>query len=239
MLLLYSSGAIAGPPYVTDDPEPVEFQHWEFYGASELAHDSIGWTGTAPHIEVNYGAAPDLQLHVIAPLSFSAPRGGPFQYGYGDTELGVKYRFVRETASRPQIGEFILLEVPSGDTNRGLGAGHLQVFLPIWIQKRLGRWLMYGGGGYWLMTGTQSQHWWNFGYVLQYQIRKNLALGAEMFHITPKDLNTSAETRFNIGMVYDFSELQHLLLSAGKGIEGPNLFQSYVAYQLTIGKEKD
>ena len=26
--------AQAGPPYITDDPEPVEYQHWEFYVAS-------------------------------------------------------------------------------------------------------------------------------------------------------------------------------------------------------------
>jgi hypothetical protein len=27
--------AIAGPPFRTDDPEPVEYEHWEFYVASQ------------------------------------------------------------------------------------------------------------------------------------------------------------------------------------------------------------
>jgi len=26
--------AVAGPPFVTDDPEPVDYRHWEFYIAS-------------------------------------------------------------------------------------------------------------------------------------------------------------------------------------------------------------
>ena len=55
--------ALAGPPYVTDDPEPVEYHHWEVYLASQLAHEPGAWSGTAPHIEVNYGALPNLQLH--------------------------------------------------------------------------------------------------------------------------------------------------------------------------------
>jgi hypothetical protein len=47
----------AGPPFLTDDPEPVEYRHWEVYVASQLARDQGGWSGTAPQLEVNYGAA--------------------------------------------------------------------------------------------------------------------------------------------------------------------------------------
>ena len=233
--LCFSSIGVAGPPYITDDPEPVEYRHWEFYLASLSTHDPDGWSGTAPHAEINYGAAPNLQLHVIAPFSFSAPKNGVFRYGYGDTELGAKYRFIQETGLRPQVGEFVLFEVPTGDSNRGLGSGHLQVFLPIWLQKSFGPWLMYGGGGYWMTTGVANQNWWYVGYLLQYQLRPALNVGVELFHTTPKDENSESETRFNFGAVYDFSELHHLMASAGRGIQGSNLFQSYLAYQLTIG----
>ena len=50
----------AGPPYVTDDPEPVEFRHWEFYLATQHFITRDVATGTAPHVEVNYGAWPGL-----------------------------------------------------------------------------------------------------------------------------------------------------------------------------------
>jgi hypothetical protein len=35
--------ANAGPPYTTDDPEPVEYRHWEFYLATqdEVTADSV------------------------------------------------------------------------------------------------------------------------------------------------------------------------------------------------------
>ena len=41
----------AGPPYVTDDPEPVEFRHWEFYLATQHFATRTAASGTAPHIE--------------------------------------------------------------------------------------------------------------------------------------------------------------------------------------------
>jgi hypothetical protein len=139
--------AQAGPPFVTDDPEPVEHKHWEIYLASQLAHDSSGWSGTSPHVEINYGAIPNLQLHLIAPVAFNAPAAGSRQFGYGDTELGIKYRFLQETARLPMAGVFPLVELPTGDAARGLGAGHPQVFLPLWLQKSSGPWTTYGGGG--------------------------------------------------------------------------------------------
>ena len=94
--------AFAGPPFVTDDPEPVEYRHWEVYVASQLAKDKDGWSGTAPHFEVNYGAWPGLQRHLITPLAYVSPNDGPSHYGFGDLELGAKYCFIQETDWRPR-----------------------------------------------------------------------------------------------------------------------------------------
>ena len=151
-LLLVSRPAFAGPPFITDDPEPVDYGHWEVYGFSMATetHDDIG--GTLAGVEVNYGAAPNLQLHMIAPLAFDSPNGGGTQIGAGDIELGAKYRFVDPEPDDwfPQIGVFPLVEVPTGDAQSGLGSGHLREFLPVWIQKDFGKWTTYGGGGYWI-----------------------------------------------------------------------------------------
>jgi hypothetical protein len=233
--LFVSSTASAGPPYITDDPEPVEHRHWEVYLASQSFQDKHGWTGTAPHVEVNYGVVPNVQLHVIAPVAYSAPASGSGAYGYGDTELGVKYRFVQETKWTPMIGTFPLFEVPSGSEREGLGNGTAQTFLPVWLQKSFGSWQTYGGVGVWLDLGDRTRHWWFFGWQLQRQLLEWLTVGAEVFHQTPAGLTGESESRFNVGAVVDFSEVHHLLLSAGRGFEGPNLFQGYVAYQVTFG----
>jgi hypothetical protein len=153
-VLLASTQAWAGPPYVTDDPEPVEYRHWEMYLASQSFHDKDGWTGTAPHFEVNYGVVPNVQLHMIAPLAYSIPDGGRLAYGYGDTELGVKFRFVQERTRVPMIGTFPLLEVPSGSRSEGLGNGSAQLFVPVWLQKSLGAGRRMGVSECGWMSGT-------------------------------------------------------------------------------------
>ena len=231
---LLATPAFAGPPYVTDDPEPVEYQHWEVYLASLLSRDAGAWSGTAPHVEVNYGALPNLQLHAILPMSFVRSTAGTTTYGYGDTELGAKYRILQETATRPMVGVFPLLEVPTGDRQRGLGSGHVRLFLPLWLQKSYGPWTTYGGGGYWINPGAGNDNWGYVGWLVQRELTSNITAGAEVFHTTVQEEGGEAETRFNVGLIIDLSELQHVLLSAGRGLQGSNEFQSYLAYQLTF-----
>lgn len=237
-ILVATHLAWAGPPFTTDDPEPVEYQHWEVYFASRLFKDPSGWSGTAPELEVNYGAVPNLQLHLIAPISYVVVPHGPTLFGYGDTELGTKYRFFEETDSLPQIGTFPLIELPSGDRQRGLGTGHVQVFLPIWLQKSFGPWTTYGGGGYWFNPGKDNHDWGYVGWQLQREVASGLVLGAEIFHETTSQRGGEPITKINAGAIYDFSETYHLLLSAGHTIAGKSGMQAYTAFQITFGPEK-
>lgn len=233
-LLLCPAVALAGPPYATDDPEPVEYRHWEFYLASQHACAGGGWSGTAHHVEINYGVITNVQLHLIAPLSYTAPAGGSSQYGYGDTELGLKYRFIQESSRCPMVGTFPQLEIPTGSARRGMGNGKLQAFLPLWLQKSFGKWTTYGGGGYGINPGTGNRDWWFLGWQAQRQVLDNLALGAEIYHRSAMREGEEADTNFNLGMVLDLSDRHHLLLSAGRAIAGPTRFQIYFAYQLTF-----
>ncbi|THD58234.1 hypothetical protein [Phenylobacterium sp.] len=219
MALLGAGAARAGPPFITDDPEPVDLHHWEIYAFSAGAFDSHGATGQGPALEVNYGAAPNLQLHLIAPFAYDAPPGGPTTMGLGDTELGFKYRFITPDKDDwfPQVGIFPLLEVPTGDAHRGLGAGQVQAFFPIWLQKDFGKWTTYGGGGYWINPGPGNRDYWFTGWLLQRQVTDKLALGGEVFHTSSSQVGRDGVTGFNLGGQYDFTEHYHLLFSAGEG----------------------
>lgn len=237
LLLAWPLTALAGPPFLTDDPEPVDYQHWEFYLGSQHTETSGGWTGTAPHFELNYGVAPNVQLHFIAPLIYDAPSGGSALYGYGDSELGVKFRFIQETEKMPQVALFPLLEIPTGNAADGLGSGHVQAFLPVWAQKSFGDWTVYGGGGYGINPGAGNENWGFVGTVLQRQVTKNFLLGGEIYHRTTMDAGGRGDTAFNLGTVIDFTEHQHLLFSVGRSIDGPTDFQCYIAWQFTFGPE--
>jgi len=234
VLGLVPAAAQAGPPYVTDDPEPVEFRHWEFYLATQNAIARSGATGTAPHFEVNYGAWPGVQLHLIAPLAYARPSGGATAYGPGDIELGVKLRFVDEGERWPMVGIFPMFELPVGKAASGLGTGRLHVFIPLWLQKSFGAWSSYGGGGFWINPGEGNRNYWYIGWQVQRRLSKLATLGGEIFYTTPDQVGGGANLRFNIGLVLDFTEHHHGLISAGRGIVGETVFQGYLAYQLTL-----
>jgi hypothetical protein len=222
--------AWAGPPFLTDDPQPVDLKHWEFYLASQWSVGNRSASGTLPHIEVNYGALLELQLHAIVPATLASQSGQPVQYGLGDIELGAKYRFVEEGEWRPQIGTFPLVLLATGSAERGLGAGTTQVLLPIWIQKSFGPWMTYGGGGLHLASGDDDIV---AGWLLQRQLLGKVTVGAETFFTFPFNGNP-VELRVNLGLVVDFSDRHHLLASAGPAFGGDGRGQGYLAYQLTI-----
>ncbi len=231
--------ARAGPPFVTDDPEPVEYRHWEIYLASQDAKDKDGWSGTDPHFEVNYGALPNLQLHLIAPLAYVRPNDGSSHYGFGDLELGVKYRFIQEADWRPMVGVFPIVDLPTGNSSLGLGSGYYRIFLPIWFQKSLGPWQSYGGGGYWINTGSGNKNYWFFGWQVQRELSKAITLGGEVFYNTPTARAEGGRTGFNVGTIVNLTDEHHLLLSAGRDIHGQNRFSAYIAYQLTLGPHEE
>jgi hypothetical protein len=222
--------ARAGPPFLTDDPEPVELGHWELYVASRWSLADHAAIGSAPHCEVNYGALPELQLHALVPATLAWQSGEPIHYGLGDIELGAKLRFLKEGDWRPQIGTFPLVLPPTGSAARGLGAGKTQVLLPIWIQKSFGEWTTYGGGGVHFASGDNAVI---AGWLLQRHLLENLSLGTEAYVTIPIN-GGPTETQLNLGLVLDVSALHHVLASGGPAFGGSERAQAYLAYQLTI-----
>ena len=231
--IIGTSTGFAGPPFFTDDPEPVDFHHWEFYLASVEQHLRQEASATLPHVEVNFGAFHNVQLHVVAPLEYVRSSDG-IHYGYSDTEVGVKYRFIDETSALPQVGIFPLVEIPTGDKEKQLGNGTAQVYLPLWIQKSWGKLSMYGGGGFWYNPGSESKNWVFAGWQSQYEFSEMLSLGGEIyFHTadTPDGRNGAA---FNVGGFVNVDEHNHILFSLGHSVVGDPTTTVYLGYQVTM-----
>lgn len=171
--------AMAGPPFQTDDPEPVPFQHYEAYLFSQADSTGTGTGAFGPAAEFNWGALPNLQLHVIVPLASAFLPTGQRFFGMSDIEIGAKYRFVQEAGNRPQVGVFPLVELPSGDVNRELGNGQVWARLPLWIQKSWGPWTTYGGAGEGVNSAPGTRNFPFTGWLVQRDLSKKLTLGVE------------------------------------------------------------
>jgi hypothetical protein len=144
MLALFTEPAIAGPPYVSDDPEPTDYKHFEIYTFSN-GITTRGGTAGESGIDFNYGAAPDLQLTATVPSGFERPAGGGTTSGPGNIELAAKYRFLHQDGFGLDVSVFPRVFLPSGSNI--IGDNHASLLLPIWIQKDWnGGWSAFGGG---------------------------------------------------------------------------------------------
>ena len=185
------------------------------------------------------GVVPNVQLHLVVPLTVSfAPNGGTVSYGFGDTELGAKVRFVKETKWRPEVGIFPFLELPSGNADRGLGVGTTWYRMPLWIQKSWGPWTSYGGGGEAVVPHEGYKNYPFAGWLVQRQMNKKLMLGVELFgHGAEGEAATStdASTMADLGGSYEFKEGFDLLFAAGRSVYGQPETYTYLALYWTWG----
>lgn len=250
-LVCVSSTLLAGPPFQTDDPEPIDFGHYEFYTFAASDGTPVETDTIGPALEFNWGALPNIHLHMIAPLAAIlpannpalAPAGtGPRAFGPGDIELGIKYRFVQETKHRPMIGTFTMFEIPTGSAARGLGVGKTWYKVPLWTQKSFGPWTTYGGGG---VTFVPAPGYRNFpfaGWLVQRDLGKKVTLGTEVFYHGPEGSGT-AQTRpatlVDVGGYYKIRDPGfQLLFCYGHTAIGQTENYAYFGLYWTWGKDR-
>lgn len=242
LILVLGSAVVpvrAGPPYVTDDPEPVEYRHWEIFFESQWLHAGKTVLGTVPAVEANYGLLPEVQLSSTVQLLLKPSTGSPMDYGPGDVEIGIKYRFLQEKVGSPQASIYPAVILPTGDSSRGLGEGTAQLFLPLWFQKSSGHWTTYGGGGFQTAIGRSSERCWMFGWEGQREVSNDITAGAELFAFSHQDDYRGAEIGCNIGLTVNVSPRHQVLGSLGRDITGRNQLTGYIGYLFLLGPNKE
>jgi len=225
---LACTALLAGPPYLTDDPEPVGLHQWETYLFA--AGHTVGGlrSGLAPAFEANYGPFEDAQLQFQLPVAYGTSAAGLRQRGYGDTQLGFKYRFVHEADDRPQVAFYPQVQAPTGRSEDGLGSGHWRLFLPLWLQKGFGAWTTYGGGGWTRNPGPGNRDYTVWGWLLQRELGEGYSLGVEVFHQGPSEAGAVASTTWNLGFECALAPHLQLVGSGGEVFRGARGSQYYL-----------
>lgn len=253
LVLLSTARAWAGPPFQTDDPEPIDYKNYEFYTFGSADGTGVEMDTAGPAVEFNWGALPNVHLHIILPLDAIFPSNnakffpsgtGPTAVGLGDIETGVKYRFVQETKHRPQIGTFVMFELPTGSAAKGLGVGKTWYKVPLWAQKSFGPWTTYGGGGETVFNNVDGYRNFPFvGWLVQRDIGKKWTLGTEAFYHGVEGAaaaQTGSATLLDFGGYYKIRDPGFQILFAyGHSIVGQAENYAYVGLYWTWGKMAD
>ena len=209
---MLAAPATAGPPFLTDDPEPTDFRHWEIYAPLfEIAGKRSNYEGSFG-AELNYGAAPDVQVTVGVPLAYAHDSGG-MHSGPGDLEVSVKYRFYHDEASGIQIAAFPGISLPTA--THGLGSDRVTALVPVWAQKDFDHWSVFGGAGYAINPGAANRNYWTGGIAVTREVSQTLLIGIEADRQGADEVGGRASTSLGIGAIVQLPKPFRLLASAG------------------------
>jgi hypothetical protein len=229
-LLLAIHLARAGPPFVTDDPEPPPPGGWEINVPFILERTPGKTEMDAPLFDFNYGL-PDIQLKLEVPIKIVHEDSNGTAAGAGDLLIGVKWRFFNSENSQVQLGVYPQLLLPTGDHARGLGDDGSAFVFPLLAQKNWEKWTLYGNVGFWWQTAAETRNYVYAGAVLEREINERLTLGAELFGNSPKERGGRSELAFNFGGAWKLSKHVNLLFAGGRDIVGDTTAMGYAGLQ--------
>src|SRR6185295_8606323 len=110
--VFWAGVASAGPPFLTDDPEPTETGHWEIYGpyadTEGRGPEQSGEVG----VELNYGLTPDVQLTLGLPAAYDRDAAGT-RWGAADLNASLKVRVYENKAAGVQVAVFPAITLPT------------------------------------------------------------------------------------------------------------------------------
>lgn len=213
---LSCTASFAGPPFVSDDPQPTDYKHFEIYAFAQGSEARDG-TGSAFGIDFNYGAAPDLQLTAVIPLEVDMPSSGSSAVGLGNVELAAKYKFLHQEDIGWDVAVFPRVFFPSGSAE--VGEKHFSLLLPVWLGRSWGDWSTFGGGGCVINRSGDSQDYCLMGWALTRRVLPNLQIGAEVVHQGADSKGARPSTGVGAGLIYDVNDNVHLLAYAGPGLQ--------------------
>lgn len=238
-LLAIPKNLLAGPPFQLDDPDVIPYRHFEFYlwsGASS-APGVVDTSG--PAVELNWSGVPNMMFHFILPAGAAIPSGGPAEFGLEDGEVGFQYRFIQETKHRPMVGTFTMMEIPTGDSSKGLGAGGPSWKIPLYAQKTIRGWTIDGGGGEDVSNVAGARNFPFGGAIFMHDVTKRLMLGGELF-AHGRQTADSALSRYAADMDFGGSYTlrgpgMQLMFAYGHSVAGQAENYAYLALYWTWG----
>lgn len=207
LALIWATPALAGPPYITDDPDPTELGKWEVYAFADGVFEEHNYDGGAG-LDVNYGVIDNVQLTATLPLDVdSAARP---HVARGELEFGVKWRFFENEKSGIAIAVFPRIILPTSREG-----GRTSLLLPLWGSWSNDRWSVFGGGGYQLKSGAGTRDNLIEALAVTRKLGERLTLGAEIAHEGSDAIDEEGSTTLGLGAVLALGGPVSLLVSGG------------------------
>jgi len=184
-------------PFYTDDPAVTERGTWHFeffneFDALQLQYPNL--RQNTANYKLNYGLPHNLELDIDTPyLAIYRALGTQGSTGAGDTNLGVKWQFHKESPNSrlPALAASLYIEFPTGDASQQLGSGLIDYWLNLIAQKSLSDKTRVNANLGYLFAGNTSTgalgiqntrgHVYTGGLSVLHDFTPGLTLGGEIY----------------------------------------------------------
>jgi hypothetical protein len=218
--------AQGGPPYYTNDPGTPGHLNWEinlgympfFYQGQSVSH--------VPDLDINFGVGERIQLtYENAWLRVQNP-STKTQYGLGQSNPGVKWRFYDAGEGGLSVSIFpqLFLNNPNDAVRRGITPASETFLLPVEFSKKLGPVDVDLEVGYQFVH--KAHDGWITGLVVGHDVTAKLEVDAEFYSQGPFHL-PDAQPTFDFGGRYKIHSPVILLFMAGRSFETASNKQPY------------
>lgn len=230
VVLLLAQG---GPPLLTDDASTPGNGHSELNVAFTVVKFRQATLYEAPLLDYNYGFGDRAQLKLEVPWLIKHEHPGPDDSGLGNVLVGFKYRFLDEEEGFIDVAFYPQTEFRTVPHSRrvGLVGDGFSLLLPLEVEREFGPVSVWVEAGY--LWVEEEDDAWVWGIAFGHDVAEGLQVLGEIHGESGRSFERG-EIVWNLGARVKLSELNTLMFSAGRGMDGAPRFISYVGLQFNF-----
>lgn len=207
LLLGGAHPCFAPPPLVTGDVPTADKGTFEWYVGGLYQDGGSAISRALPFTELVYGIT---ERWEVSAESIFLSRSG--ECGIGDTVLGTKYVVLPETERRPGVALSFEAGLPTGDEERGLGAGAPEYEFRARAQKTFGWFTPIVNVGYTIVeepsiggVREERRNTWRASFAQEWEVTKRTKLLSEIYGKTSDEPGGADRLAAQIGFKHKLS----------------------------------
>jgi len=222
-----------GPPLLTDDAATPGDGRAELNIALTVEKFRGETLYEAPLVDFNYGIGERAQLKIELPWLLQHDHPGPDSSGLGNLLVGFKYRFLDQAQAEVGVSFYPQTEFRTNAHSRrvGLVGEGLSLLLPVQVERDFGPVSVNAELGY--LWVEEREDAWIWGIAVSRDLLEGLEILGEIHGETGRSFDRG-EFVWNLGARIKLSELNSILLSAGRGFRGAPRLIGYLGLQFNF-----
>ena len=227
------------PPLVSGDIPTADHGTYELFFGYVLKDGGIVTEEELPFWELVYGLTSVQELTIEAPIVRRDDLSGTTT-GLGDVIIGTKYRLLGKPSADSGLSASLEVSLPTGDEQRGLGSGAVDVDLKARGGWQLGCEVVYFNLGHTWVGEERKDNTWFYSGVWDHPVRRNLRLLTEVYGKTANEPGAPNALAGTVGIKWRLAHRQQLQFSIGRSLRhdrvgGPDL-RVYAGWRRDFGR---